>query len=172
MLVQLTSNFAIDAEEFHMPEVQQLTAFLLLYFQFLIGIIPTLEMTKRLGETHQARWTGNLRYMLKMLLCLDHFPLGTQQQMDLIAHCFYIIYIHVFFWFSATHMADIPFLTLTLRQDLVAWHARDHGAAQAALRKVDLHTEYLTGRSVILALASEQVDERTKGAMAQHYVPP
>lgn len=124
-------------------------------------------MTRRLGETHQARWTGNLRYMLKMLLCLEHFLLGPTQQIDLIAHCFYIVYIHVFFWFSATHMADIPFLTLTLRQDLVAWQARDPGAAQAALRKVDLHTEYLTGRSVILALASDQVDDATKDAMAK-----
>ena len=124
-------------------------------------------MTRRLAETHHARWMGNLLHILKMLICSKLFQLGPQQLVDVIAHSFYIVFVHVFYWFSATLMADIPFLTLSLRQDLVAWQSRDRDAARTALRKIDLHTEYLSGRSVILALASEKVNDETKSAMAQ-----
>ena len=63
-------------------------------------------------------------------------------------------------------MADVPALMLELHADLRAWLVRDPKGAQAALTKAALHTEYLTGRSVILSLASEKVSIETKDAMA------
>ena len=63
-------------------------------------------------------------------------------------------------------MADAPFLTLSLYKDLEDWPARNLKGAKAAQKKVGLHTYYLTGCSVILALASEKVSEETKEAMA------
>ena len=63
-------------------------------------------------------------------------------------------------------MADAPYLTLSLRRDLTAWKSRDLDGGKAGVKKVDLHTDYLTGRSVVLALASNKVDDDTKDAMA------
>ena len=63
-------------------------------------------------------------------------------------------------------MAEIPVLLLQLRGDLLAWHSRDANGAKAALRKADLHMEYLTGRSVVLALASKKLSLETKDAMS------
>ena len=79
---------------------------------------------------------------------------------------FYIIYIHFLYWFSCTKMADTPMLTLVLHRDLREWKSRDRIGSLAAVKKIDLHTWYLCGRSVILALASDQVDDATKQAMA------
>ena len=124
-------------------------------------------MSKKLGEIHHARWMGSCRFILKILLCLSFFFLGAQQKSDILAHAFYIVYVHFYMWFSATNLADIPFLTLQLHEDLSAWQARDRDAARVALRKVDLHTDYLTGRSVVFALASKKVDDETKKAMVE-----
>ena len=55
---------------------------------------------------------------------------------------------------------------LELHGDLLAWRSRDANGAKTALRKADLHMEYLTGRSVILALASTKLSVETKDAMA------
>ena len=63
-------------------------------------------------------------------------------------------------------MAEIPVLFLQLRGDLLAWRSRDADGAKAALRKADLHMEYLTGRSVIVALASQKLPVETKDAIA------
>ena len=124
-------------------------------------------MAKKLGEIHHARWMGSCRFILKILLCLGFFYLGAQQQADVLAHAFYIVYVHFYFWFSATCLADIPLLTLQLHEDLTAWQSRDRDAARVALKKVDLHTDYLTGRSVIFALASKKVDDATKEQMVE-----
>ena len=62
-------------------------------------------------------------------------------------------------------MADAPFLILSLYSDLRAWAARDHDGARAGMKKIDLHTEYLTGRSVILVLDSDKAALETKAAM-------
>ena len=123
-------------------------------------------MTKRLNATHHARWMGNIIHILKMLLVGEHFPLSVQQQADILVMSYFIIYVHFFYWFSCTRMAEIPVLLLELRGDLLAWRSRDANGAKAALRKVDLHMEYLTGRSVIVALASEKLSLETKDAMA------
>ena len=75
-------------------------------------------MAKRLSATHHARWMGACLYILKMLLCMDHFKLSPKQQSDVLMHAYYIIYIHFFFWFSCQKMADAPLLTLLLHHDL------------------------------------------------------
>ena len=123
-------------------------------------------MTKRLNATHHARWMGNIIHILKMLLVGKHFSLSVQQQADIVVMAFFIIYVHFYFWFSCTRMAEIPVLLLELRGDILAWHSRDSNGAKAALRKADLHMEYLTGRSVVLALASEKLPVETKDAMS------
>ena len=123
-------------------------------------------MQKKLSGTHHARWMGNIIHILKMLLVGNHFPLSVQQQMDILVFSFFIIYVHFYFWFSCNRMAEVPVLMLELHGDLLAWRSRDANGAKAALRKADLHMEYLTGRSVILALASTKLSVETKDAMA------
>ena len=123
-------------------------------------------MAKRLHGTHHARWMGDCLYILKMLLVGDHFVLSASQKGDLREFSFYIIYMHFFYWFSATVTANIPGLTLELHRDLEAWKSRDDKGAKAAIKKVDRHTEYLSGRSVIFALASDKTPDSTKQAMA------
>ena len=44
--------------------------------------------------------------------------------------------------------------------------AQEPRGTTAGLKKVDLHTEYLAGRNVILALASDNVSSAEKDAMA------
>ena len=102
-----------------------------------------------------------------MLITGNHFPLGAQQQVDVLVMAFYIIYVHFFYWFSCVLMADAPSLLLELHKDLSDWQSRDPNGARAGLRKVDLHTEYLTGRSIIFAFASDKVQDKTKAAMAE-----
>ena len=123
-------------------------------------------MTKRLNATHHARWMGNLIYILKMLLVREHFQLSAQQQTDVATMAFYIVYVHFYFWFSCTRMSEVPALFLELRGDLLEWRSRDADGAKAALRKADLHMEYLTGRSVVVALASDKLCNETKDAMS------
>ena len=123
-------------------------------------------MTDRLNATHHARWMGNLIYILKMFIVGNHFALSAQQQTDILTMVPYIVYVHFYYWFSCTRMAEVPALLLELRGDLLAWRSRDENGAKAALRKADLHMEYLTGRSVVLALASQKLSDETKDAMA------
>ena len=91
--------------------------------------------------------------------------LSVQQQADILVFPFFIIYVHFYFWFSCTSMAEIPVLLLELRGDLLAWCSCDANGAKAALRKADLHMEYLTGRSVVVALASNKLPVETKDAI-------
>ena len=87
---------------------------------------------------------------------------------------FFLVYVHFPNWFSCGKMADAPFLTLQLHHDLEAWATRDADGARAAIRKLDLHTDYLNGRNVIFALASDRVSNETKQAMADalNAIPP
>ena len=123
-------------------------------------------MLKRLPATHHARWMGTCLYLLNIVICSDFFKVGAQQLADMLVLCFYIIYVHYWYWMSCPVMADAPFLILNLHRDLTAWKARDSRGAKAGLRKVDLHTEYLSGRSVVLALASDKLSDEEKDAMA------
>lgn len=132
----------------------------------MIGILPELKMARRLSATHHARWMGSCLYILKMLICGDKFFMGAQQRADLLMFAYYIIYIHFNYWFSCTKMADAPAITLSLYRDLEAWQVRDPKGGKVALKKLELHLDYLSGRSVILGMASDRVDDATKRAMA------
>lgn len=47
-----------------------------------------------------------------------------------------------------------------------AWKDQDEKASKAGVKKIDLHTDYCSGRNAILALASDAVDDETKAKMA------
>ena len=110
---------------------------------------------------------GAAIYILKILICSEEFPLSATQQVDILMMSSYLIYVHFPNWFKCGKMADAPALTPQLHHDLEAWVSRDPEGARAALRKLDLHTDYLNGRSVVYAFASNRVSDDTKEAMAK-----
>jgi hypothetical protein len=124
-------------------------------------------MAMRLSATHHARWMGAALYILKILICSEEFPLSATQQVDILMMSSYLIYVHFPNWFKCGRMADAPGLTLQLHHDLKAWASRDPAGASAALKKLDFHTDYLNGRNVVYAFASDRVDDATKEAMAK-----
>ena len=63
-------------------------------------------------------------------------------------------------------MVGAPYLTMSLHRNLTAWKFRDPRGLTAGLKKVDLHAEYMAGRNVVLALASDKVSSAEKHAMA------
>ena len=142
-----------------------LTFLMRISVQFLAGFRKILRMAKRLPATHHARWMGTCIYLLNIVLCSDFFDVGGRLG-DMLVLCFYVIYVHFWYWMSCPVMADAPYLTISLHQDLTEWKSRDPRGATAGLKKVDLHTEYLAGRNVILALASDKVSFAEKDAMA------
>ena len=133
--------------------------------QFLSGFRSILKMAKRLPATHHARWMGTCLYLLTIIICSDFFDVGAQRLTEMLPLCFYVIYVHFWYWMSCPVMADAPFLTLSLHRDLTEWKSRDPRGATAGLKKVALHTEYLAGRNVVLALASDKVSFQEKDAM-------
>ena len=64
-------------------------------------------------------------------------------------------------------LADCPFLTLNLFKDLKKWSSFDSSTSKSAMRKVDNHCDYLSGRNVVLSLASDLVDAETKTNIAK-----
>ena len=123
-------------------------------------------MARRLSGTHHARWMGSCLYILKMLIVGARFFLGAKQQEDLVMLAPYIVLIHFFYWFSCTKLCNAPVLTLRLHHDLEAWKARDPVASKAAVRKLDLHLDYVHARNVTVALASPLLDDTEKGELA------
>ena len=81
--------------------------------------------------------------------------------------CPFLVYIYFLYWFRIKNVADAPVLTLKLYHDLQSWHAIDKEGSKAAIRKMDLYTDYLNGRSVVLALVSDFVNSESKEAMAR-----
>ena len=63
-------------------------------------------------------------------------------------------------------LKDAPFLTLRLYKDVELWRSVDSESEQATSRKLDLHTDYLNGRNVVLCLASDKVSDQIKKKMA------
>ena len=124
-------------------------------------------MTKNLGSTHHARWMGSAIYILKMVIFQSYFEQSISITNDILDFSKYIIYIHFPHWFQCTKLADAPFLTLKLYQELKKYTKINEKCANAASKKLDLHTDYLNGRSVVLALASRRVSNKIKEAMAK-----
>ena len=51
-----------------------------------------------------------------------------------------------------------------------SWESLDEVGAIAASRKLDLHLDYLTGRNVVFAFASDMVEDSEKAKMAETLV--
>ena len=118
---------------------------------------------------------GVLFHILKKIILISFL----KQQINILMHAQYILYIHSYYWFSCYNMADAPILTL-LHHDLQVWSsallmlsctdinlaskARKHHdpKTKQALCKLDLYTNYLHSCNVILALASNNVDALSK----------
>ena len=134
--------------------------------QFLTGFVSELKMARRLSNTHHARWMGSCLYILKMVVCGGWFFLSAQQQEDVLQLAQYIVHVHFLYWFSCTKLCDAPVLTLQLHRDLTAWASRDEQATKAAVRKLDLHLDYVNARNVTMALASSLLDSDSKAKLA------
>ena len=48
-----------------------------------------------------------------------------------------------------------------------AWKERDPTASRAGIKKLDLHTYFLHGRNIIMVLASDNIDDKTKESMVE-----
>ena len=112
-------------------------------------------MSSTFFAIHHARGMGAAIYILKMFVCQGFFPQSLQQQQEVTAMAPFVIFIYFYPWFKCTSLADTPQVMLKLHQNLQKWSAIDKEGAKAALRKLDLHTDYLNGRSVAVAFASK-----------------
>ena len=135
--------------------------------QFLVGELEEPQMAKTLSPIHHARWMSSAIYILKMFICQDVFKPGSQYENDIYYMSWFLVYVYFLYWFRCTNLADAPILTLDLHHDLESWNAIDKEGSQAAIRKMDLHTDYLNGRSVVLTFASNLVNSETKELMAR-----
>ena len=74
-------------------------------------------------------------------------------------------------WFKCTNLDKVPALTLSPYKDLKNWDTVDKLGARTAIRKLDLHLDYLAGRNVIFSFASKEVRNEEKGEMAKRIMP-
>lgn len=65
---------------------------------------------------------------------------------------FYIVFVHFFYWLSCTVVFDCPLMTLQMFKNLSSWAGRDWEGSKAAIRKLNLHTNYLFGSLVVFIL--------------------
>ena len=119
-----------------------------------------------MGAVHHAKWMGASLYILKMVIVgLDKIGLDAFQEHGLLDMAFFIVYLYSYYWFSIPVSADAPHLTLMLWKDLKKWAARNPALSAVCLKKLDLHTWYLSPRSILLALFSSQVSDESKTAI-------
>lgn len=134
---------------------------------FFVGAEKELKMTEKVGAIHHARWMGAAIYILKMVICgEERVKMGQKQFKALVDLAYFIVYIFGRYWFAVPVAADAPFLTISLWNDLRKWASRDPALSAAALRVLERHTWYLSGRHVPFALFSHLVDDDTKGRIA------
>jgi hypothetical protein len=127
---------------------------------------PELKWTKKVGTIHHARWMAAIIYVLKMMFAGLQFDLSVSQRQGILDLSFFFVYLYPFYWFSVPVPADSPFLTLSLWKDLKRWEVRDKELSKECLKKVNLHTMYLSGCHVILAFWSDKVSDEVKMRMA------
>ena len=105
-------------------------------------------------------------YILKMVIAgQDKIGLGASQEHGLLDMAFFIVYLYSYYWFSIPVSADAPHLTLMLWKDLKKWATRNPALSAVWLKKLDLHTWYLSPRSIPLALFSSRVSDKSKTAI-------
>jgi len=103
---------------------------------------------------------GTLLYVLKMVIVgPGKLKLRISQKHGLFNLTFFIVYLYSYYWFSIPVAADAPHLTLMLWKDFKRWTVRDHDLSSVCLKKLDMHTWYLSPRNITLALFSKQVDD-------------
>lgn len=124
-------------------------------------------MAKKLSAIHHARWMGASIYILKMFICQEFFDTSSREKADIKAMTTFIVFIYFYYWFKCPTLSDVPALTLKLYKDLKNWERIDRIGVQAAIRKLDLHLDYLTGRNVVLSFASKEVENEEKAEMAK-----
>ena len=124
-------------------------------------------MTATPGAIHHARWMAAGIYLLKMFIFEDLFEIPLQKQQDVRAFVCFVTYIYDIYWFKSPVVLDVPALTLKLHKDLKSWDIIDPNGTRAAIRKLDLHTDYLNGQNVALSFASRSLDDNTKAKMAK-----
>ena len=101
-----------------------------------------------------------------MFICRDFFDISADKKADIVTFVMFITYVYFPVWFRCTRIENVPVLSLKLFKALKSWSINDKDGAEAACRKLNLHTDYLNGRNVILALASSDVSISTKDKMA------
>ena len=97
-----------------------------------------------------------------LLVGENRVKMGQRQGKNLLDLGYFVVYLFGRYWFSVPVTADAPFLTLALWNDLQKWATRDPSLSAAVLRKLALHTWYLSGRHVVFSLFSRLVDNETK----------
>ena len=103
-----------------------------------------------------------------MYIWKGFFPQDSQQKKEAMIMCNFIICVYFRCWFRCTTLAEVPELTLKLHHDLEKWSAVDCEGSKAAMQKLDLHTDYLNGRSVVVDFASKNISDDTKEKMAKN----
>ena len=102
-----------------------------------------------------------------MFICQDFFETSTSEKAEIKAMTRFIVFVYFFYWFKCPNLEDVPALTLSLYKDLKNWDTVDKLGARAAIRKLDLHLDYLAGRNVIFSFASKEVRNEEKAEMAK-----
>ena len=103
---------------------------------------------------------GDLHYNLLVII------VATQQH-SVTDLAFFIVYIYPYYWFAIPVSADVPFLTLTFWKDLKRWAVRDPALSSVCIKKLDMHTWYLSPRCILLSLFSNLVEEDMKSDIAR-----
>ena len=109
---------------------------------------------------------GSAIHLMKIFIFQDYLNLSTDQINDITAFVSFIVYVYFPNWFGCSKIEDVPALTLKLQRDLSSWCVIDPEGAKAASRKLDLHTEYVNGRNVVLAFASDKISDVEKQQLA------
>ena len=109
-----------------------------------------------------------------MIVGKDCFNLSVSQGHGVLELGCFIVYVYSYYWFAIPVPAEAPFMTLSLWKGLQRWAAREPSLSSACIRKLDLHTWYVSPSHVPLALFSKMVLVKTKEAIvkALHENPP
>ena len=134
--------------------------------QFLSGNTPSLKIRSNLGAVHHARWMSAAICILKMFIFEDFFDTPEKKKQEIRSFVMFIVYLYFVAWLRSVTLKDVPVITLKLFKNLSTWGIAPE-QTRAAQRKLDLHTDYLNGRNVVFALASDIVDSAQKEDMAK-----
>ena len=123
------------------------------------------------GAYHHARWMSKVLYVLKLAMLQPPFVNEIQKIRSLAL--FYSVY-YAKAWLTCIFPSEAPSQDLSLFKTLEEvsntkgnWPNEFKRIAEAARKKLNGHTWYLSERLVVLALFSENTDIPTKEKMRQ-----